>query len=111
MLPVTRSLVNNLNLNTRVMTPNGDGVNDELVVNLDLVNVLVPRPLRFAVTDLSGRRAHEVEAQAVAGRTSFSWDGRSTGGPLVPPGIYLVEVTIVGDTGDRTTRQVVAVAY
>jgi hypothetical protein len=111
MLPVTQSLLNNLVMNTRVLTPNGDGVNDNLVAVFDLVNVLVPRPLTFSVFDLSGRRVHNVDLKATAGRTEFSWDGRADDGDLVPPGLYILDITISGDTGDRTNRRVVSVAY
>ena len=112
MLPVTRSLLNNLVMNTRVLTPNGDGINDNLVAVFDLVNVLVPRPLTFSVFDLSGRRVHNVvDLEATAGRTEFSWDGRADDGDLVPPGLYILDITISGDTGDKTNRRVVSVAY
>ena len=111
MLPVSQSLLNNLDTSTRVLTPNGDGVNDDLVAVFDLVNVLVPRPLTFSVFDLSGRRVHNVDLDATAGRTEFSWDGRNDDGNLVPPGLYIVDITVSGDTGDRSSHQVVSVAY
>jgi len=111
MLPVSQSLLHNLDTSTRVLTPNGDGVNDNLVAVFDLVNVLVPRPLIFSVFDLSGRRVYGVDLEATAGRTEFSWDGRDDGGDLVPPGLYLIEIKISGDTADRKSHQVVSVAY
>ena len=111
MLPVSQSLLNNLDTSTRVLTPNGDGVNDDLVAVFDLANVLVPRPLTFSVFDLSGRRVHNVDLDATAGRTEFSWDGRNDDGNLVPPGLYIVDITVSGDTGDRSSHQVVSVAY
>ena len=111
MLPVSQSLLNNLDTSTRVLTPNGDGVNDDLVAVFDLVNVLVPRPLTFSVFDLSGRRVHNVDLDATAGRTEFSWDGRNDDGNLVPPGLYIVDITVSGDSGDRSSHQVVSVAY
>ena len=111
MLPVSQSLLNNLDTSTRVLTPNGDGVNDDLVAVFDLVNVLVPRPLTFSVFDLSGRRVHKIDLDATAGRTEFSWDGRNDDGNLVPPGLYILDITVSGDTGDRSSHQVVSVAY
>jgi len=110
MLPVTQSLMSNLGTSTRVLTPNGDGINDEIVTVFDLVNVLVPRPLTFSVFDMSGRQIHSVDFDATAGRTEFIWDGCADG-DLVPPGLYLLDVTIAGDTGDKTTRRVISVAY
>ena len=111
MLPVTRSLVYNLTVNTRVLTPNGDGINDDLVVDFDLVNVLVPRPLSFSVYELSGRRIYQMHEDAFAGRASFSWDGRDDADMLVPPGVFIIELKASGDTADRIARQVISVAY
>ena len=48
---------------------------------------------------------------ATAGRTEFSWDGRNDDGNLVPPGLYILDITVSGDTGDRSSHQVVSVAY
>ena len=111
MLPVSQSLLDNLETSTRVLTPNGDGVNDNLVAVFDLVNVLVPRPLVFSVFDLSGRRVHSIDLDATAGRTEFSWDGRNDGGAIVSPGLYIMDITVSGDTGDKTIRQVISVVY
>ena len=110
MLPVTQILMSNLVTNTRVLTPNGDGVNDNVVTVFDLVNVLVPRPLTFSVFDLAGRRVYSVDLDATAGRTEFSWDGLANG-DLVPPGLYILDITVAGDTGDKTTRKVISVVY
>lgn len=110
MLPVTQGLISNLGTSTRVLTPNGDGINDEIVTVFDLVNVLVPRSLTFSVFDMSGRQIHSVDFDATMGRTEFTWDGRADG-DLVPPGLYLLDVTIAGDAGDKTTRRVISVAY
>ncbi len=110
MLPVTQSLMSNLATNTRVLTPNGDGVNDNVVTVFDLVNVLVPRPLTFSVFDLAGRRVYSVDLDATAGRTEFSWDGLANG-DLAPPGLYILDITVAGDTGDKTTRKVISVVY
>ncbi len=111
MLPVSQNLLSNLELSTRVLTPNGDGVNDDLVVIFDLVNVLVPRALTLSVLDISGRRLLSVDVDATAGKTELTWDGRDAKGAVVPPGLYLLQVTVAGDAGNQTTRQVITVAY
>jgi hypothetical protein len=108
-LPVAEGLLANLSL-TPVFTPNGDGVNDQLRLSLDLVNVLAPRPLRLRLYDLAGRLVHAEEKQALAGRQEFAWDGRA-GGELLPPGLYLLELSIEGDARLENTRRVVRVVY
>ena len=111
LLPVSRNLLANVDLNTTVFTPNGDGVNDQLEISLDLVNVLVSRPLRLRLFDLAGRLFHEQQEEAVAGVHRFVWDGRHSGGQRVPPGIYIAELHIAGDAGDETVRRLISVVY
>ena len=98
-------------LSSSVVTPNGDGVHDGLVVGVDVVNVLSERPLRVRVYDLSGRRVWEQEAVGVAGHRQVGWDGRTEAGQLLPPGLYVVEVVIEGDVRQTARRQLVALAY
>jgi hypothetical protein len=109
-LPIADHLLANLSL-APVITPNGDGINDQLRLSLDLVNVLAPRPLHLRLYDLAGRLIHSQEQQALAGRREFSWDGRDPGGQLLPPGLYLLELTIEGDARQENTRRVVRVVY
>ena len=47
-LPVSRDLLANMSLSSKAITPNGDGVNDELTMEIALVNVLTPRPSAIA---------------------------------------------------------------
>ena len=39
-LPVTKSLLSNTVFNTVVITPNNDGINDQLLVDLGIINVI-----------------------------------------------------------------------
>jgi len=110
-LPVTRDLFANLAVTPPVLTPNGDGINDELQVKLDLVNVLEPRPLRLRLFDLAGRLLHEQEQEVAAGQQQSTWDGRGSGGLLVPPGLYIVELHIAGDAREETSRHLISVVY
>ena len=110
-LPVSRDLFANVILNARVVTPNGDGVNDALTVTFDLVNVLEPRPLCLRLFDLAGRLLYEQEEKVTAGRQQVTWDGRDSGGRLIAPGIYILELQVTGDAGRETTRRLVSVVY
>ena len=66
-LPLGRSLWANMSIAPSVLTPNGDGVNDELVVALDLVDVLTARPVQVEIFDLAGRLVAGVELMGTAG--------------------------------------------
>jgi hypothetical protein len=54
--------------------------------SLDWLGVNFTAPCYFFVYKLSGRRIYQMHGDAVAGRASFSWDGRDDADMLVPPG-------------------------
>ena len=110
-LPVSRRLLANLLISTPVLTPNGDGRNDELKLSVDLMNVLERRSLRMRLFDLAGRLLREIEGGALAGHHELSWDGRDGRERLVPPGLYLLELQVDGDAGAEGVRRVVSVVY
>ena len=110
-LPVGRDLLANLQLDTHIITPNADTINDELLLSVDLVNVLEPRPLRLRVYDLSGRIAFERREPARAGRQAITWDGTDGAGSRLAPGAYVLELLIEGDALQQSIRRVVSVAY
>ena len=110
-LPVSRDLLANLVIGPTVLTPNGDGTNDQLEIALDLVNVLENRPLQLRVFDLSGRLMREIDREAMAGAQGFVWDGRDGEGRLVSPGIYLLRMELEGDARSETVGRTIAVVY
>ena len=110
-LPVGDKLLANLQLNTAVITPNGDDINELLHLTVDLVNVLEPRPLHLRLYDLSGRIAFEQREFTRAGQQSLVWDGTDGTGHRVAPGIYIAEVLIEGDARQQSVRRIIAVAY
>jgi hypothetical protein len=110
-IPIAEALFSNLSFTSTRITPNGDGINDQLLIAFDLINVLSARPLRLRLYDLAGRLLFAAEHQARAGRQELRWAGRDLAGQLAPPGLYLVELHIAGDAGARSVRRTVAVAY
>ena len=101
-----------LAFSTGVLTPNGDGIHDEVEISYALVGF--PEAVRVAlhVYALDGRRV----AKRDLGHQRFGaqigrWDGRDERGALVPPGLYVVEVVPVAErTGERLLRAL-AVVY
>jgi hypothetical protein len=110
-LPVGEKLLANLRLASRVLTPNGDGINDQLSLDFDLVNILENRPLRFSLFDLSGRLVRQIETRSMAGAQQLQWDGADSQGARVPPGIYLLRLEAEGDARSEGISRVVQVAY
>ena len=110
-LPVADQLFAGFSFSPALITPNGDGINDQFLVSFDLINVLSARPLHLRLYDLSGRLLFAQERAGQASHIEWHWDGRDQDGQRVPPGLYIAELHIAGDAGDRSTRRIVAVAY
>ena len=93
-------------------TPNGDGINDRLAIEYDLVNVDAGVPVALAVYDLTGRMVAGVSAPAGdSGRFPADWDGRDDGGALVPPGLYLIRLEVETDRNADVAVATVPVVY
>jgi hypothetical protein len=110
-LPLNAKLLGNVDVSARVITPNGDGNNDELRLSVKVTNVLESRPLRLRVFDLGGHLVWEEERLLSAGQHTFVWAGRRAGGSVVPPGLYLLELRVSGDARQETVRRIVGVVY
>jgi hypothetical protein len=111
-LPINRALLGNVVLAPEVLTPNGDGVGDQLSIEFDALKLVTPRPLEVVVYDLAGRRVHRILSQdALARHYSLKWDGRDSDGNLVSPGNYLVRIEVDGDSRAQTVQKIVPVVY
>ena len=98
-------------LSAPVVTPNGDGTNEQVAIGFDLFGV-AGGTLRVEVRDLSGRRGTAIlDAQAAAGPYALQWDARDERGDLVPPGLYLIRVAVEVDRGTFARMAAVGVAY
>ena len=97
-----------------VFTPNGDGVNDQLLVHFVLLKVQEERPLEVAFYDLAGRLVGQGQSSAASGKVgtqAFVWDGRDMSGQVVPPGLYLCQIKVEADDRDSESTRLVHVAY
>ena len=95
-------------LRVSALTPNGDGINDLLQIEYDLVNLAGSVPVALEVFTLAGIPVATLDTDSGgSGRFTSSWDGRSDASERVPPGLYLLRLTVRADSG--TDRAVAAV--
>ena len=111
-LPVTGDLLGNVTLAPQVLTPNGDGVGDELRLEFDALKLVSPRPIRVMIFDLAGRLVRDLSGgEGVAQHYDFTWDGRDMADQLVAPGTYMVQIDVEGDSQTQTIHRLLPVAY
>ena len=104
-------LFSNLILESRIITPNRDGINDNLLISFGVINVIASRKLVFAVYDLTGKLHFKIETETTAGLREFVWDGSNSSGKLVRPGLYVVCLLMQVDSGDYREERVISVFY
>lgn len=116
--PQNREIFKNVAFPSRVFTPNGDGANDVLRLQFDVVLVGTSSAVEVDIYDLSGRRIQRITQQRAVSVGSYEveWDGRDAGGEIVPPGMYAMILTLDTDTqgADLKSGEIVrtiAVAY
>ena len=107
----SENLVTNFKVVPNPFTPNGDDVNDELVVTFDVQRLLTPKPVYLEIFDLNGRRRRLIERQLSSGGYSQQWDGRDDAGQVVPPGLYLLRISAEADHAGEAQTRIISVAY
>ena len=107
----SENLVTNFKVVPNPFTPNGDDVNDEVVVTFDVQRLLTPKPVQLEIFDLNGRRLRLIERQLSSGGYSQQWDGRDDIGQVVPPGLYLLRISAEADHAGEAQMRIVSVAY
>ena len=111
-LPVTDDLLANVAFAPQVLTPNGDGVGDELRLEFDALKLVSPRPIKVMIYDLAGRMVRDLSGgDGVAQHYGFTWDGRDRANQLVAPGTYMVQIEVEGDSQTQTIHHLLPVAY
>lgn len=96
----------------RVVTPNGDGVNDLALLAFQLFEITQPTPVRVEVVDLLGRRVRLLhQSELGIGSHELGWDARDDGGKVVPPGLYVVRIRAHTDGSQVETVRVLHVVY
>ncbi len=104
-------LIGEVELATAVITPNGDGIHDELDVRFIVYKASRVEPV-LQIYDLAGRRIAARTGTQEAGQWRLHWDGRSDdSGQTAAPGSYIYEISLGTDAGDDKRTGTIAVAY
>ena len=100
-----------LDVESAIVTPNGDGYNDALELAYSLLGVQDSQVV-FAIYDLRGRKVRTLlDDSRSEGRYVEEWDGRGEEMSRVPPGLYLARLSVETDAGAFTRTRTIAVAY
>ena len=103
-------LIGDLSFSSSVLTPNSDGVHDELQIDFVMFKVTGTEP-QVDIYDLAGRRVAGLEPTATGQQRQYTWDGLDSTGNTVTPGIYFLRVDLGADAGDDKALRTIAVAY
>ncbi len=77
----------------RIFTPNSDGFNDKAVFHFVNPELL---PISGTVYDISGSEVASL-VPGLTPETLMTWDGKDSGGRVVPGGIYLFKIAFQGE--------------
>ena len=105
--------IQTMRLSSPIFSPNGDGINDVVHIEYELLNLSGGAPARIAVYDLSGRQVGEIlgDDGGSSGLSQARWDGRDGGGALVAPGLYVLQLEIEADSGADRNQRLISLVY
>lgn len=105
-------LVGRIEVNSKVITPNGDGINDRFEISYNLLQLVEPAPVALDIFSLNGSLLHRVfrEEHGIGPRQG-TWDGRLQDGSLLAPGLYFWSLRVQADAFEEQHTGIVAVTY
>ena len=109
---IDNKLFTGVDFSSDIITPNGDGINDQIALKYVLLKATDPVGVQVIIYDLSGREVRRLyNARDRSGPNQVAWDGRADDNTTVPPGLYLIRLEANTDAGDATQMRSVAVVY
>ena len=107
-----QALVQQLDFSTPVITPNNDGVHDELDITYSLFGLPEQIPVNLEIYALDGRRMATVpQGQQTSGPQTARWDGRDENGQVLPPGVYLIGIAVQSERNGDAALRPLGLAY
>jgi hypothetical protein len=89
-----------IGMSSRVISPDGDGVNDAVVFSFSLPSH--GSKVNFTIFDSDGRVIKRlIDRRRVGTVVQAIWDGTNSEGRLVPPAVYIVHLAVAGAGGER----------
>jgi len=110
-------LLANVQFSSSVVTPNNDGVNDQLTLSYTLLKATSEVGVDVVVYNLAGQPVRVLyNSLDLTGPNVVLWDGCGgvgcdQGGLQLPPGLYVIRLAVDSDSGGDAVLRTVAVAY
>ena len=109
---IDNKLFTGVDFSSNLITPNGDGINDQIALEYILLKATDPVGVKVIIYDLSGHEVRRLyDARDSSGPNQVAWDGRDDNNTTVRPGLYLIRLEANTDAGDATQMRSVAVVY
>ena len=114
---ILEDLLTNVEFSSRVVTPNDDGVNDQLTLDYTLLKATSPVDVEVVIYNLAGQVIRVLyDSRDLSGPNTVLWDGCAgagcdRGGVQLPPGLYVVRLAVDSDSGGDAVLRTIAVAY
>ncbi len=101
-----------VSVSPETFTPNGDGINDVSIISYDIFEITGSVFVTVEIRDLSGNSLRKVySGDDPIGHHEREWDGRDDSGEIVPPGVYVYQVSMEADKGNDDKAGTVHIAY
>jgi len=112
-IPIVNRILGDTRLHPNPFTPNGDGLNEEIIFEFSVFKVNTERPVKVTIYDLGGRKIRELSESRTraSGRYSIRWSGADAEGSTVPPGIYLGRITVEVDAETAENETITRPVY
>jgi hypothetical protein len=114
---IVNKLLANVDFSSPVVTPNADGVNDELILNYTLLKATSVVDVDVIVYNLAGQPVRILyRSSDLTGPNTVNWDGCggagcAQGGERLAPGLYVIRLSVDSDSDGDAVLKTVAVAY
>lgn len=104
-------LISNVVVAPDRVTPNGDGVNDEVILSFGVLQLLEAASVSVEIFDLRGQLVWEFRERRSSGLGSIAWSGVDLNGERVVPGVYVYRIGVDAASGKDIRMGSIAVVY